>query len=200
MAKESGEGETRADGRRLRGEDNRRRIVEALIALMRRGTVSPTAEEVAAKAGVGLRTVFRHFDDMEQLYREIGAAIEGPVRQIAAQAFTSQHWRGRLDEMTARRAEIYERIAPFMAASAANVHRSAYLRGRQRWFAREQRRLLVDVVPEIAALAPARLDALDLLLSFEAWQGLRHARRLDPAAARAAIAAGIDALTLGLPS
>jgi hypothetical protein len=30
---------------------------------------------VAGRADVGLRTVFRHFQDMDSLYREIGAVV-----------------------------------------------------------------------------------------------------------------------------
>ena len=54
-----------ADGRVLRGARTRERIVDAVFELVSEGTVRPTAEEVASRAGVGIRTVFRHFDDME---------------------------------------------------------------------------------------------------------------------------------------
>ena len=64
---------TRTDGRRARGHVSRSRIVAAMIELVREGCVAPTAEQVALRADVGLRTVFRHFDDMESLYREIRA-------------------------------------------------------------------------------------------------------------------------------
>ncbi|MCC6918856.1 MAG: TetR/AcrR family transcriptional regulator [Alphaproteobacteria bacterium] len=186
------------DGRRARGEENRRRIVAAFIDIIRRGGVSPTAEEIAARAAVGLRTVFRHFEDMELLYREIAAVIEAPIRPIVEQPFVSEGWRGRLSEIVERRAEVYERIMPFKIAGIANAHRSPFLRRRQRWFARMQRQLLLDVVPELAELPPPLLDALDMMLGFEAWAGLRRERKLDVAAAKAAITAGTEALTGGL--
>jgi hypothetical protein len=97
--------------------------------------------------------------------------------------------------MIGRRAEIYERIMPFMVAASANAHRSPHLRRRTQGFARTQRKLLEEVVPEVTVLRPADLDALDLLLSFEAWLGLRRARRLNAADAKAAMHAGVDALT-----
>lgn len=185
----------RVDGRRARGEENRRRIVDAFIELIRRGEISPTAEQVAARAKVGLRTVFRHFDDMERLYREIGQVIEAPILPLVDKPFAATGWRGRLAEMIGRRADVYEQVMPYMIASAANAHRSAHLRRRQQWFARTQRRILLAVVPEVGALDPAALDALDLLLSFEAWLGLRRARRLSIASAKAAVTAGVEALT-----
>ena len=51
----------KTDGRRRRGEDNRARIVAALVALVREDNFTPGAEEVAIRADVSLRTVFRHF-------------------------------------------------------------------------------------------------------------------------------------------
>ena len=60
------------DGRRLRSIDSRARIVKAMLALIEEGDMAPGAEAVAARAEVGLRTVFRHFKDMESLYRDVG--------------------------------------------------------------------------------------------------------------------------------
>ena len=61
------------DGRRRRSQRSRDRIVTAMIDLVEAGAITPSAEEVAARAEVGLRSVFRHFRDMESLYREIRA-------------------------------------------------------------------------------------------------------------------------------
>ncbi|MBT5683609.1 MAG: TetR family transcriptional regulator, partial [Gammaproteobacteria bacterium] len=63
------------DGRKLRSEDSKRRIVSAMLELVREGRMAPTAEEVAKRAEVGLRTVFRRFKDMESLYAEMSVAI-----------------------------------------------------------------------------------------------------------------------------
>ena len=46
-----------------------------MLELVRAGAISPNAEEVAERAGVGLRTVFRRFDDMDSLYREMAKAM-----------------------------------------------------------------------------------------------------------------------------
>ncbi|WP_158595822.1 hypothetical protein [Oleomonas cavernae] len=72
------------DGRRQRAVDNRRRIVEAMLALVRAGDVAPGAEAVAAKAGVGLRTVFRLFEDMDSLYREIHSILYAELAPLVA--------------------------------------------------------------------------------------------------------------------
>ena len=67
--------------RRTRGQANKLSIVRALSDLIRGGIVAPTAEQVAARAGVGLRSVFRHFADMETLYREIANELVAAILQ-----------------------------------------------------------------------------------------------------------------------
>ena len=48
------------DGRIQRSERSRETIVQAMLDLIGEGTLSPTAQQVAVRADVGVRTVFRH--------------------------------------------------------------------------------------------------------------------------------------------
>jgi AcrR family transcriptional regulator len=82
------------DGRRRRSQDSRARIVAAMLELTRQGEVSPSATAVAERAGVGLRSVFRHFKDMESLYQEMSITIEGELRAVAEQPFRTDDWTG----------------------------------------------------------------------------------------------------------
>ena len=73
------------DGRRLRAERSRERIVDALLKLVQSGEMNPSAAMVAETARVSLRTVFRHFEEMESLYLEMGRVCEArflPTFQI----------------------------------------------------------------------------------------------------------------------
>src|SRR4029077_12531484 len=63
------------DGRVRRAERSGRAIVEALMGLVGEGVLEPTAQQVASRAGVGIRTVFRRFSDMESLFAEISARL-----------------------------------------------------------------------------------------------------------------------------
>src|SRR5690348_13326162 len=101
------------DGRRVRGQTNRRKIVEAMIALVSEGVLSPSAQDVAERADVGLRTVFRHFDDMESLYGEMAAQISTRILPLISMDFTVSDWRGRIDELIERRAQAFEKMLPF---------------------------------------------------------------------------------------
>jgi AcrR family transcriptional regulator len=185
------------DGRRLRSQDSRARIVQAMLSLIQAGDVSPSAEQVADKAGVGLRTVFRHFKDMESLFREMSDVIAGEVSAIKDQPFRAPDWRGRIIELIDRRCTIFERIAPLKRASDIQRHRSPTIRRDSRGLVSTLREILERVAPPDEVDDPLLFEALDLLLSFESWSRLRleqglgevEARRVLEAAARRLIGA-----------
>jgi AcrR family transcriptional regulator len=54
------------DGRRARSERSKQAIIEASLALMEEGNLIPTAQQISNRAGVGMRSFFRHFEDMER--------------------------------------------------------------------------------------------------------------------------------------
>lgn len=182
---------TEIDGRRRRGQDNRARIVAAMLDLIREGAMTPSAEQVAARAEVGLRTVFRHFDDMDSLYREMSGFIEAELRAIVGRPFVATDWRGRLAELVERRGEAFERISPFKRASDTVRHRSRFLAGDHGKLATALRELLKAVLPPEVAADPLKLEALDLLTSFEAWTRLRLDQGLSPEKAREVLQAAV---------
>ena len=63
------------DGRILRSVKSQKLIVEACIKLYKGGNFEPTAQQVADESGVGIRTVFRLFDDMENLLKSVDAEM-----------------------------------------------------------------------------------------------------------------------------
>lgn len=192
--------EDKADGRRLRGQENRRRIVEAMLHLVREGVISPSAEEVSARANVGLRTVFRHFDDMDSLYRELSERMLAEIDPIATAPLPQGSWPERLEAMVERRATVFEKIMPFMIAADVHKHRSAFLREDHASLARLQREMLSAALPENLKQDPIRLEALDLLLSFDSWRRLRQEQGLTPEKAKEIILAAALALGTGSSS
>src|SRR4051794_41945585 len=60
------------DGRVARSARTKLAIVDALRSLHHDGDLRPTATRVADRAGVSLRTVWQHFDDLEALLVEAG--------------------------------------------------------------------------------------------------------------------------------
>jgi AcrR family transcriptional regulator len=171
------------DGRRRRSQDSRARIVEALLELVRAGQVSPPAELVAARANVGLRTVFRHFKDMDSLYCEMSEVIAAELRAVAEAPFKAASPRGRVLELVRRRAAGFEKVAPFMRASAAYRRRSNTLAVDNARLADALRDILRRVAPPEVVSDQPRFEALDLLLSFETWDRLRRQQKLSAEAA-----------------
>jgi AcrR family transcriptional regulator len=166
------------DGRVRRGQDNRARIVAAMLDLIQAGDISPGAEAVAARADVGLRTVFRHFKDMESLYSEMSEAISLELRAVADTPFEAQDWKGRVVELVARRSFGFEKIAPFRRASDALRHGSRVMEADHARFVAGQREIVRRQLPPEVAADAGVLEALDLLLSFETWSRLRREQGL----------------------
>jgi AcrR family transcriptional regulator len=59
------------DGRSLRRERNRQDIVDALLSLIENGETEISAALIASKAGLSERSIFRYFDDVNDLYRSV---------------------------------------------------------------------------------------------------------------------------------
>lgn len=157
-----------------------------MLALIEAGAITPSAEDVAARAGVGLRSVFRHFKDMESLYAEMAVRLT-QVYEHGLAPFESADWRGKLHEVTERRLAIFERLLRFKRAADAHAHESATIAAQQANLLALLRARLAAVLPPEIAGDPVRFEALDMLLSADTWARLRLQQQLAPAAARAVI-------------
>ena len=58
-----------ADGRTMRRHRNRTAVITALLDMIREGDLHPGAAEIAERAGVSHRSIFRYFDDLDDLVR-----------------------------------------------------------------------------------------------------------------------------------
>jgi AcrR family transcriptional regulator len=181
------------DGRLRRSERSRQAIVGALLERVGEGVLQPTAQQVAERAGVGIRTVFRHFTEMDSLYAAMNARLEGDVRPALAGPRS-----GSLDERIAglvrQRAQLFERIAPYKRAANLQRWRSRFLQERHRLLHRILHDDLRAWLPEVAALPDDAAEAVDLVTSFEAWDRLRADRDLAVQAAAAVMGRALRAL------
>ncbi|MCZ8370188.1 MAG: hypothetical protein O9293_09530 [Porphyrobacter sp.] len=105
------------------GRSNRSRAlgVGAMIDLVAGGEVAPTAAQVAEAGGMGLRSVFRHFEDMDALYREMTEAIEVEVLPLMLRSLEGASWKERLLTLAERRARIFETIMPFRISATSGA-------------------------------------------------------------------------------
>ena len=176
------------DGRRSRTVETRKRIVIAVAALVQEGKVTPTAEEVSERADVGLRTVFRHFDDMDSLYQEIDQELG--MLQMVTKADT---WQERLKENIQSRCQLYDTITPFLISGQVHRHTSGMIEASFERKVELERTVLQHILPKALQDDTPRFEALLMLLSPEAWIRLRRDQGLSSAAALAAIQVSIDA-------
>jgi len=177
------------DGRLARGARARVAIVEALLALIERGDLRPSAARIAERAGVSLRSVFQHFNDVESLF---AAAAERQAERLASLAGSVDD-KGpltrRLDAFVQQRARLLEAVSPVRRAAVLMEPFSSELRGRLGAFralkADEVRRVFAS---ELARRSPAArrrlLAALVATASWSTWQSLRQHQGLSQNEAR----------------
>jgi AcrR family transcriptional regulator len=176
-----------SDGRVRRRERNGKAIVDAMFALVGEGLLEPTAQQVAARAGVGIRTVFRRFSDMESLFAEMGARMQAEALPLLGVARRDGDPTARARDLVARRVAFFERIAPYKRAANLRRWRSPFLgRGHVR-LVTGLRTDLVQSLPELGQAPADVVDALELATSFEAWDRLRSEQRLGPERAQATV-------------
>ncbi|MBV9487936.1 MAG: TetR/AcrR family transcriptional regulator [Frankiaceae bacterium] len=164
---------TELDGRRARRGRNREAVVDALLELFREGELSPSVAAGAERSGVSLRSVFRYFDDLDEMGRiAIARHTEGvqhlfPLPKLGEGARTD-----RIKRMADHRVTLYEAVAPIVRATMIRAPFqpviAAGLRDR-REFLRGQ--VEAQFAPEISRVSEADrfalVAALDALTSFE---------------------------------
>ena len=73
-----------SDGRRRRTERSRQAMIDAALSLILGGNFAPTAKQISEEANVGIRSFFRQFEDMEELF----AAVDEQTVQAAIGSFS----------------------------------------------------------------------------------------------------------------
>ena len=178
----------------MRREQNREAVVDALLALFREGNYQPSAAEIAARSGLSLRSLFRYFDDVDDLHRAAAArqiALVMPLLRIGIEPGAPA-----LDKVRAvvrARVRLFEEIGPSARALRACAHRHEPLAAelaRNRAFFRGQLRALF--APE--AGNTSFLPALDVLCSFESYELLRTDQGMSRARVETTLIEAISAL------
>lgn len=183
-----------ADGRLRRSQRSGQAIVDALLELIGDGVLEPTAQQVAERAQVGIRTVFRRFSDMESLFAELDARLQAEALPLLLEGPPRGALRARARALVQQRAVFFERIAPYKRSGNVKRWRSAFLRDRHALLVRALRAELLRWLPELRRAPVSTVDALDLATSFEAWDRLRSEQGLARGRAQAAVERTVLAL------
>ncbi len=188
-----------ADGRRQRSQRSRQKILAAMWDLMLGGDMEPSAADIAQKAGVGLRSVFRHFEDMETIHRELLLLAEAKVAPLFMRPFKAQDWKNQLLELVARTVELWDPLrVPHTAAEIrrfkSKILMDDYKRARIKEFSSIQ-----GVLPRNLPNYNSLLMALDTILCFTTVRRLREDRGLSVEETKAVMTHMVEALIKDLP-
>lgn len=174
--------QVKADGRVQRSQRSRKDIVDAMLALINTGNYIPTAQQVADEAGISIRTVFRHFSEMELLYQEVDTA----TRPAYEASFQDLDYEGSLEERVQRaidaRLTCYIETIHIEKSTHALLWRSEFLR---KTYGDNQRRLrknLETMLPELKKLSAETREAADAVSSFEFFDRLQNLQSLSTSA------------------
>jgi TetR/AcrR family transcriptional regulator, regulator of autoinduction and epiphytic fitness len=177
------------DGRLARGERARAALVEALLSLIERGDLRPSAARVAERAGVSLRSVFQHFNDVDSLFAAAASRQAERLAPLAVATPADGPLDKRLDAFVRARARLLEAISPVRRAALVMEPFSSELQRRLGAFralkAGEVRRVFATELARRQPAARRRLAAAIIATaSWSTWQALRQHQGLSQAEAR----------------
>lgn len=184
----------RVDGRRERGSRNKLAVVSALLDLYAQGEVNPSAARVAEVAGVSERSVFRYFDDMDDLS---SAAVElqwERVKPLYLDLDSKGSFDQRLQAIVNHRLRLQDSIAGvFKVAAVTSLRRPAVALAveQRRQYLRSQAIRQFETELNRLEDAPVRRAIVDHVLSLENIDYLKNSVGLSQTKLREVLSTGI---------
>ena len=160
------------DGRINRSKTTLNKIVAATISLLRKNNNGqiPTAQEIAVKSGVGIRTVFRHIDDMEGLIEEVNRRYLNDLESYIAKNNPKQNSKDqRIEHVFKERFYLYNTYQHVFNLTITSLNNSSAIRTGFIKFNHILRQRFEDVIPEIKMINKDKQNLIDTLISYAAW-------------------------------
>jgi AcrR family transcriptional regulator len=174
-------------------------VVTALVDLLCEGGPPPNAAKVAERAGVSPRSIYVHFDSMEDLYRAATEHVTALIVSLLEPIDPDQPLAARIALLCGQRARINEQVGRALHAADLHQSRSPELT-RARDFGRQSSRTQIERVfaRELGAFDLAtrrrRVAGVDALVAEPAWALLRTSHSLSADEARLATEEAVAAL------
>jgi AcrR family transcriptional regulator len=199
---DAGPDDERRDGRRARRDRSRDLAIDSLLDLLSEGVPRPTAQQVAERSGVSLRSIFRIFDDVETLHTEAAGRQLERNRHLFVDVVATGSLVERAEIVIDLHLRLYESVAPVRRAALRGASESAALRRQlglsRAWVRKEIERVFGEDLTrrdeEAGVAEGTTLAALDLAFSFEAWDQLTTAQALSRAEVRTVLVRTVTAL------
>ena len=167
------------DGRLLRSERSRQLIITAIIELIDEGHLIPTAQQVAHRADVGIRSVFRHFDDMDSIFETANEIIFKDTRPLFEGGDRSGVLDIRVLHAIDKLTSGYSSVKNFMLSGRIRRWNTPII---QKNYTLNQKRLQKELeswVPEICDLAKCDRQSAYALASFDFWLRLHEDQQVS---------------------
>ena len=175
------------DGRRQRSERSQVAIVEAALTLISEEKQVPTAQQIADRAGVSIRSFFRHFADMDALFLSADEMLGASYETLFAVTDRS----GTLSQRISRAVDLYgnafDQLCDLILCTQALAWRFPALQERYAYHQKRLRDELELWLPEVAISPRSRREAVHAVTSFEMWHRLRTHQRLSQKSSHAII-------------
>jgi AcrR family transcriptional regulator len=188
------------DGRTARRTRNREAVLDAVIDLFLEDQMLPSASDVAERSGVSLRSVYRYFDDVEDLVRAaIGRHVARHEAGFAIDGLGEGSLDRRIEKLVGSRLRAYEIMAPTVRAAAAREFSvppiGAQLSLRRQTLTDQSAAMFAPELSQFpAGEAADRLAAVDALTQFEGMEFLCRHRGMDSEQARRVMVGALQRL------
>ena len=173
------------DGRNLRRERNRQAIVQALLGLYEEGRIEVNASLIVERAGLSERSLFRYFDDLDDLYRTAcDAHFEKMSRHAAIVGFGKGSLFDKVEHLIEQRMRVFQATRNIAIVARIHAHKIAPVKEqlqRGRILLRDQtsKHFYTELQEMSRTHRLAVVASIDVLASFESFELLRQDQGLS---------------------
>ena len=163
---------TKKDGRNLRSINSQKLIVDACIKLFKAGNLEPTAQQVADESGVGIRTVFRQFDEMENLFQSVDVVLSKDY-DFEVRYDPSSSFKARLQSVINHMNAGYEKHKLIMFMTVSKMWKYEFLRKNYLMYQDLIKSKTEEILPEVLSFDTESRHLFHASLCFAMWTRLQ---------------------------
>lgn len=167
------------DGRKLRSIKSQNIIVDALMQLIKKGILEPTAQQVADAAGISIRTVFRQMEDMETLFFKMDEKIKHSYKKVIDSVEPKGNLLDRIHGLINLETKIFEDNLQFIRSTLGIKSKYKTLQNNHQKADKDLKLLLYKWLPEMNNLDNSLQILLNSMNSVGYWIELRENQMLS---------------------
>ena len=167
------------DGRRLRSITSQNIIVDALLVLLKKGILEPTAQQIADEAGISIRTVFRQIEDMETLFSKMNEKIKYSYKEMIDNTEPKGDLSERIKDLIILEARVFENNLQYIKSTLSLKFKYKVLQNNYQKVQKDLKIILYKWLPEVNNLDNSYQTLLNSINSTSFWVKLRETQMLS---------------------